>query len=527
MSGSSTWCRVRSWAGLLLLVIACGAVLSACGSSDDSSSSGASGDTIVGEGIKGPDQVKQGGNLKVGLPGVPASLDPTLANRGGNYIFGTYAETLTKFDQDGNLTKDGLLTDWERVDDNTWRFKIREGVKFHNGEPLDAEAVKFTILAQRDTEGAILKTYFLNIDDVKVVDDLTVEVKTKKPQFNIPEQLGTVYAIPPKYYKEAGADFAKKPVGTGPFVFDSQKAGQSVTVKANPDYWRGRPKLDSITFTFPKDAAQRLALVQSGALDLAFELSHQQASEAEKSGLQVLSVKTALKELAFIVGEKKPFDDPDLRKAAALAINRDEIVEGIFGGTNDADGGLLNTLPSQKATDIVEPNMEEAKKLVGDKKPEIDLTWIANYNTGIEEVVSAMRAQLEQAGFKVKPNPVDAPTLVQQALGRKLSGIWLYGAVPNVPDPNFYVQGFMTTTSISGNCLRPKWDKQAAEALQAEDADAAQAIWDEMNREAVVQEHCFVPLYFETSHFVARDNVGGFKFSTLRYSDFYEAGFTE
>jgi len=531
-SSQASWRRTTSWIGRLTLAAACAATVAACGSDSDSdggSSNAASGTeaAAVGEGIKGPENVVAGGTLKVGVPAPPASLDPTLSNRGGNYIYGTFSETLTKYDDEGKLSKDGLLTDWERTGRNTWKFTVREGVKFHNGEPFDAEAAKFTILAQRDVEGSILKTYFLNVTDVEVVDPTTIEVKTKTPQFNIPDQLGTVYALPPKAYEKAGADFAKNPIGTGPFMFASQKAGQSISVKANPDYWRGAPKLEGIEFSFPKDAAQRLALVQSGALDLGFELAHQQGEEAASSGLQVLSVKTSLKELAFITGEKAPFDDPVVREAAALAIDRNEIVEGIFGGTNVAEGGLLNMLPGQKVPAVVEANAAKAKELLAGKSPEIDLTWIAGYNTGIDEVTSAMRAQLEAAGFKVKPNPVDQATLIKQALGRELSGIWMYGAVPNVPDPNFYVQGFMTETSISGNCVRPAWDKAAAEALEAEDAEAAQAIYDDLNTQAVVDEHCYVPLYFETSHFAAGDKVGGFKFSVLRYSDFYEAGFTE
>ncbi len=530
-SSQASWRRTTSWIGRLTIAAACAAAVAACGSDSDSdggnASSGGAQAAVVGEGIQGPDDVVAGGTLKVGVPAPPASLDPTLSNRGGNYIYGTFSETLTQFDDEGKLSKEGLLSDWERTDRNTWKFTVRDGVKFHNGEPFDAEAAKFTILAQRDVEGAILKTYFLNIDDVEVVDPTTIEVKTKTPQFNIPDQLGTVYALPPKAYEEAGADFAKNPIGTGPFVFDSQRAGQSISVKANPDYWRGAPKLEGIEFSFPKDSAQRLALVQSGALDLAFELSNQQGSEAQEGGLQVLSVTTALKQTVFVMGDKAPFDDPAVREAAALAIDRNEIVEGIFGGTNVPDGGLLNTLPGQEPPSVVEPNAERAKELLEGKSPEIDMTWIANYNTGIEEVVSATRAQLEAAGFKVKPNPVDQATLIKQALGRELSGIWFYGTVPNVPDPNFFVQGFMTENSISGNCTRPEWDKLAAEALEAEDAEAAQKIYDDLNTQGVVDQHCYVPLYFETSHFAAGANVGGFKFSNVRYSNFYETGFTE
>ena len=110
-------------------------------------------------------------------------------------------------------------------------------------------------------------------------------------------------------------------------------------------------------------------------------------------------------------------------------------------------------------------------------------------------------------------------------LQRKINGIWVYGIAPNVPDPNFYVQGLMTSKSLSANCPRQEWDQKAVEALTLEDAEAAQPIYDELNTDAVVSEACYVPIYFETSHFAAAPNVGGFTFSPLRYSDFYEAGF--
>jgi peptide/nickel transport system substrate-binding protein len=283
--------------------------LTACGGSDPDDT-GSSGPTVI----------------RALLAAQPATLDPIVGARSAQIVWATMLEPL--IDTDDNLapTDTGLITDWTRTDATTWTFTVRPDISFSNGEPADAAAVANTITLTRDTEGSPLKSYFGNVTSIEATDDATVVVTTGTPQYNIPDLLTTVYLVPPAYYQEQGSEgFAAAPIGTGPYVWAGANAGRDISVTKNPDYWGDEPTNDGITFTWANESAQRLALIQSRSVDISFDLPPAQASAAEAAGVEVVRTETAMKIIAFLDSTKEPFDDPSLREAAALAIDRDAI----------------------------------------------------------------------------------------------------------------------------------------------------------------------------------------------------------
>ena len=205
----------------------------------------------------------------------------------------------------------------------TWRFTIRKGVTFTNGEPGNAAAVANSITLNKYTTGAILSTYFQNLKTVHAVNPTTVVVKTQLPQFNFANRLSTVFLMPPKYYKQVGSvGFRATPIGTGPYKVDNIQAGRSITVVTNPNYWGPKPKTGTITFTYSPDPAQRLALVQSGAADIGLDLSPAQARTAAASKLKVLRVATTLKLVMFAFSKQAPLNNIKVRKAITMAIDQ-------------------------------------------------------------------------------------------------------------------------------------------------------------------------------------------------------------
>ncbi|MFY1650502.1 ABC transporter substrate-binding protein [Solwaraspora sp. WMMB762] len=478
--------------------------LTACGGTEPDDT-GSSGPTII----------------RALLAAQPATLDPIVGARSAQVVWATMLEPLIDIDEDLVPTDTGLITNWTRADATTWTFTVRPDITFSNGEAADAAAVANTITLTRDTEGSPLKSYFGNVTSIEATDDATVVVTTGTPQYNIPDLLTTVYLVPPAYYQEQGSEgFAAAPVGTGPYVWAGANAGRDISVTKNPDYWGDEPTNDGVTFTWANEAAQRLALIQSGTVDVSFDLPPAQAQAAEAAGVDVVRTETAMKIVAFLDSTKAPFDDPQLREAAALAIDRDAIVSGIFDGQAAADAGLLNVRPGQQPQNSVTADPAKAAQLVGDATPTVQITYPAAQYTNIEEVAQAVGGSLEQAGFTVSYEPLDYGTLVQRIIGRQVPGVAIFAGVPNVAVPDYFVSGFMKTASLTGNCPDPQIDQLAQQALEQDSAEQAAPIYEQLNTIGVVEKHCYVPLYRQIFNYATGPGVTGVEFGPLNTVDF-------
>ncbi|CAM3265386.1 ABC transporter substrate-binding protein [Nocardioides dubius] len=477
--------------------------LSACGSSDESAGA-SSADT-----------------LRVVLPAQPATLDPIVGARSAQVVWATVIEPLVATGEDLEPTDTGLITAWERTDDLTWTFTLREGVTFSNGEPADAAAAVNTLEMVRDLDTSILKSFWGNAVSFEAPDATTLVITTKAPQYDVVNQLGTVYLVPPKYYEEKGTEgFAAAPIGTGPYLFDAMRAGRDISVKRNPDYWGDAAETEKLVFSWSPEASQRLALLRSKSVDVAFDLPPAQQDQADKAGLDVTATESAMKIIAFLQTDKAPFNDPDVAKAAALAVDRDKIVEGIFNGKAVADGGLLNVKPGTQPDVVVEQDLAKAKELLAGKSVEVPIAYPAGQYTNIEEVAQAVGGMLTEAGFKVKYNAMDYGSLVTQIGGGELDGMYIFAGVPNVAVPSFFVNGFMRSASITKNCGSPETDAMADEAVSQPDAAAAEAIYDELNEIGVVDKNCYIPLYRQIYGYAVADGVKDVKYSPLNAVDF-------
>ncbi len=211
--------------------------------------------------------------LRVVLAAQPTTLDPIAGARSGQVVWDTVIEPLVHTDLDLEPTKDGLVTDWERTDDTTWSLTLRDGVTFSNGEPADAEAAVFALTKVRDEPTSILKSFWTNAESFEAPDPTTLVIKTKAPQYDLVNNLGTIYMIPPKYYEEQGPEgFSAAPIGTGPYLFEGQRAGRDMTVVRNGDYWGDAAETEKIVYSWSSEASQRLALLRSGSADVVYDL---------------------------------------------------------------------------------------------------------------------------------------------------------------------------------------------------------------------------------------------------------------
>ncbi len=273
--------------------------------------------------------------LVVGEVLEPPGLDPT-ANAAAGIRQVTYAnlyEGLVRIAEDGSV-KPLLAESWTVSDDRlTYRFKLRQGVKFHDGEPFDCPVVKFSYERAVAPDSAnAQKGLFEPIARTECPDPATAVVTLKRPTSNFLFDMGwgDAVMIAPK----SAAGNRTRPVGTGPFRFKRWVQGDRVELERNPDYWGEPAKLSGVTFRFVSDPSAAAAAILAGDIDIfpmfpAPELINRFKSD---ENLHVEVGSTAGKVILALNNARKPFDDVRVRRALAYAIDRKALIEGVFSG---------------------------------------------------------------------------------------------------------------------------------------------------------------------------------------------------
>jgi peptide/nickel transport system substrate-binding protein len=465
------------------------------------------------------------GNLRVVLPSAPEGLDPLASARTGEYVWGTMIEPLVAVGANTEPTTTGLATSFKQVKPTDWHFTVRTGVTFTNGEAFNASAAAYIINQSKTNAASILKGYFGNITSVKVDSPTSFDVITAKPQLDIPDLFSSMYVVPPKYYgKEGTKGFANHPIGTGPFEWQSQNPGASIRVTANPNYWGAKPKVKTITFTWATDASERLSLLESGAADVAVDLPPQQATQAHSSGLNVTSLASQIKITLFLAANQPPLKgDLNLRKAIAMAINRKQIVSAIFQGKEKVDSSLLDIQPGVTGGNAIGYDPSEAKKLAAGS-PTLEVSYPVGQGTDSSQVAQAIVGELQAAGINAKLNPLSYTTLDTMEFAHTLQGAYLSTAIANISNPDWFAEGFLTSTSISQNCPDSRFDSQVLKALTTASQKAADQIYDTLDNEAVDEDACFVPLYDEIFNLATSKKVTGLVYTPLNVIDYNSVG---
>jgi peptide/nickel transport system substrate-binding protein len=222
----------------------------------------------------------------------PPSLSPGEQANPSLSILLHIHDGLTWTDRDLTV-KPHLAERWETVDPTTWRFYLRKGVKFHNGEPFNAEAVKFTIDRAMDKNRPYARRGRIGlVKQVTVVDEYTVEIKTNGPFPLLPRGLRDIVMEPPRYIREKGDDWASQhPVGTGPFKLVSWTPNDRVVLEANTSYWGGRPPYDRLVIRNIPEPSTRVAALKAGEVQIAEQIDIDLLREIERTrGLHVETV---------------------------------------------------------------------------------------------------------------------------------------------------------------------------------------------------------------------------------------------
>ena len=230
-----------------------------------------------------------------------------------------------------------LATSWEELDDGTrLRFHLREGVTFQNGEPFNADAVKYTFdrMLGEQGEASPQRANYASIESVEVIDDLTADFHLKYPDPVLITKLAGYggMIVPPGYIEEVGEDaFNAAPIGTGPFKVVDYQPKVSVTLEAFPDHWRGAPAVDKLVNRFIPEPATQLAELQAGRVDIVIDLPSSMIPVVESDpDLEVSSTSSPTVYSLFFNAKNGITADINVRKALIMAVDRKTIVEQLL-----------------------------------------------------------------------------------------------------------------------------------------------------------------------------------------------------
>ena len=352
-----------------------------------------------------------GDTLIIGQTNDILSLDPAFR---GDTVTGVvqrhiYSGVLTRMPD--MSVGPGAATSFERVTPTKWRLRLREGMNFSNGEPVNAEAVQYTIARlNADETKSPIRGFFANLKKVEVESPYVLTIDTDGPDALFKARMTNLQLVPPKYTAAAGAKFAEAPIGSGPYVFDHWRRNEEVVLNANPRY--GGPdkaKYRRLVFRPIPEEIARITAVKTGAAHVVASISPSQADNlGGSSGVQVLRSKSNLVMVVQFNKMAAPAQDPRFRRAIALAINRDEIIRGLMKGYADPVttiyGEAIQSVPKDIRGDFpYDP--AQAKQIIealGIKDQEIELSGAAGRVTLDRELALLIGAQLRRVGLNVK-----------------------------------------------------------------------------------------------------------------------------
>jgi peptide/nickel transport system substrate-binding protein len=299
----------------------------------------------------------------------------------------------------------GLATSWKQTGDRTWRFELRKGVAFHNGEPFDAESVKYSYdrIQDPNQKSALMPTLRL-VEKTTVIDARTVEITTRQAAPVLPAYLSLFTNIGSKSWLAAKGDqfAARNANGTGPFKLAEWQKGDFTKLTRHEQYWGGAPAIKNVTLKPIPDANTRMLALRKGEVDIIQELPPTLADEVRKyPELRVSAVPSIRVHYLYLRQDVKPLDDPRVRQAMNYAVNKDAIVRQLLRGfghplTQVLTPAIFGYNPELKGYPY---DRDKAKALLREAgHPKGFATEISGY-PALKEIIEAVAGNLKEVGI--------------------------------------------------------------------------------------------------------------------------------
>jgi peptide/nickel transport system substrate-binding protein len=369
--------------------------------------------------------VTPGGTLVSMVVAEPTSMDIASGTGQHNYsMMCNVFENLLEYEPTGFATKPALAESYEVSEDGmVYTFKLREGVKFHDGETMDAEAVQFSYQRIMDPDNEyyqmgqpfpLIDFWYEAIDpkQIEVQDEMTVVFNLKKPHSTLDAFLAWPAAavVSPAAVKEYGPEFRNNPVGTGPFQFKEWMPNQRLELVRYDDYWKGSAALDGIVFRPIVEEQTRVTELQAGNIDFAYDLPPDNVAQL-RTAPEVNFFETPLGHVWFLVMNTKagPTADVKVRQAVAYAINSELIISEILQGTGVPANGpvpsAIGAMYGQESLPYYTYDPEKARSLLAEAGLEGGFQtrfWVPQSGSGMQSprtMGEAIQANLAEVGI--------------------------------------------------------------------------------------------------------------------------------
>jgi peptide/nickel transport system substrate-binding protein len=413
-----------------------------------------------------------------------------------------------------------LATEWEMVDETTWKFTLREDVYFHDGEQLNAEDVVYSLERIKNPENKSSQIgNFKEITEASAEDDFTVILKTEEPYPLLLVRLAALRVVPKHYVEEVGnEEFAKNPVGTGPYKFEEWVKDEYITLVANNDYWQGEPEVKKVVFKPVPESAARVMSLQAGEADIIENLPPHQVEDIENGENTKVGQADSTRFIMLVfTTENEVVSNLNVRKAINMSINRDSIVENIFSGRATVTAQPVGNydLGFKKDLEPYPYNPEQAQALLEE----------AGYGDGVtlnmgspagrypmdKEVSEAIASQLGENGFDVNLSFEEWGSYATKTLqGNQAYDVWLIGWGSSTFDAgstlDFWLNSELVTSYYENTEVNQVLDNLLNESKKTMDDTARAQLYEEVVQ-IVHDEAAFVPLYQQVNLYGMSDRI--------------------
>lgn len=431
--------------------------------------------------------------LRIGLAEDPDVLDPSLGRTYvGRIVFASLCDKLFDIDADLNIVPQLALSHETSEDGRTLTIKLRDGVTFHDGAPMDAQAVKYSLDRHRTMEGSFRRGELSVVESVEVVDPLTVQLNLKSPfaplLATLTDRSGMI--VSPAAAEAAGDQFGNAPVCAGPFSFVERVQQDRIVVEKFADYWNAENVfIDRIEYRPIPDSTVRLANLQSGDLDLieralATDIPAIRADDSlELEVVGELGYQGMTLNVANGEGATGPLaESPLVRQALNLAIDREALNQVVFNGEFFPGNQWIGPQNQwyQEAHPVPARDVEKAKALIAEAgvTTPIVVDFMVPNNPEVRQVAEVIQAMAAEAGFDMQIRVVEFATGLQEAEAGRFGAFMLAWSGRPDPDGNIYSFAYTGGPLNYGKFSNPEVDAAldaARTATTFEDRKAAYA----------------------------------------------------